>query len=151
MRDGNWIEFNLKSISDKQFLFSNIYAPIPVRILRNIQVDNINLIFYKTLDLKIKINILQNNVILRYDTNRNSEISGLNVIYWNFLWNKCLNYKFIHILRLSMLSLQDCGLIDRRLQHNDQYRNVSFHNFSSYRQFSVDVQHVHSVESRKLH
>lgn len=58
-----------------------IYAPITVRILRNIQVDNINLIFYKTLDLKIKINILQNNVILRYDTNRNSEISGLNVIY----------------------------------------------------------------------
>lgn len=57
-----------------------IYAPITVRILRNIQVDNINLIFYKTLDLKIKINILQNNVILRY-TNRNSEISGLNVIY----------------------------------------------------------------------
>lgn len=58
-----------------------IYASITVRILRNIQVDNINLIFYKTLDLKIKINILQNNVILRYDTNRNSEISGLNVIY----------------------------------------------------------------------
>lgn len=58
-----------------------IYAPITVRILRNIQVDNINLIFYKTLDLKIKINILQNNVILRYNTNRNSEISGLNVIY----------------------------------------------------------------------
>lgn len=82
-----------------------IYVPMTVRILRDIQVDNIK-----------GVNILQNNVILRYDTNRNSEISGLSVIYWNFLWNKCLNYKFIHILRLTMfslhsvLSIADCNV-----------------------------------------
>lgn len=47
-----------------------IYVRMTVRILRDIQVDNIK-----------GVNILQNNVILRYDTNRNSEISGLSVIY----------------------------------------------------------------------